>query len=153
MDDLDLIAPDVSKLIQLFSAQPDLRFPDLDAAVLHDALSTVRERHEALVRAEALVAAAKSALDDDQEQLLKKSHRAHAYLKVFAESDALLLEKVQALSLPKLRRTNRPEAPPVPVVVDGVEVPMPPPRKRGRPRKVQPAGDSLFAAQEQPAAL
>ena len=143
MNDLDLIAPDVAQLIQLFSAQPDLRFPDLDAPILQEALVQVRERHEQLQRAEAAMAAAKAALDEDQELLLKKAHRAHAYLRVFAETDAALLEKVEAIALPKLRRTIRSEPALTP---DGVA---PVPRKRGRPRKVVATGQSLFASEEQ----
>lgn len=139
MDDLDLIAPDVSRLIQLFSAQADLRFPDVDAAVLQAALLTVRERDTEVCRAEAALNAAKSALEEVQEQLLKKTHQAHAYLRVFAENDFALMEKVAAISLPKLRRTPRTDS----VSPDAVA---PAPAKRGRPKKVHAAEESLFPA-------
>lgn len=130
MTDDTLIAPDVAKLIQLFSAQPDLRFPDLDAGVLHDAAARVKERHLELVKAEAMLAAARTALEEEQELLLKKSQRAHAYLSVFAENDEVLSEKVAAISLPRPRRSPRVE---VAAAVEGA----PEPKKRGRPRKLQ----------------
>lgn len=139
MDDLDLVSPDVAQLIQLFSAQVDLKFPGLDAKVLQESLVGLREQHAELLRAEAAVAAAKAAMDEQQEALLRKTHRAHAYLKVFAETDPALLAKVEAIALPRLRRP----APVAVVTADGVA---PEPRKRGRPRKVQPTGESLFGA-------
>lgn len=140
MTDTDLLAPPVASLVQLFSAQPALKFPDLDAPALQDAVARVKERHLELVRAEAQALAAKAALDDEQEQLLKLAHRAQAYLRVFAESDAALAEKVNALTLPRLRKP-RSEVPVEPLGPDA-----PPPRKRGRPRKVRPDEASLFAA-------
>ncbi len=141
MDDLDPVNPEVAQLIQLFSAQVDLQFPDLDAPILQDALVKVRERHSEVERAELAVAAARNALDEDQEALLKKAQRAQAYLRIFAETDAALLEKVQAIALPKSRRTPRSET----TTVVGSDVP----RKRGRPRKVQSVEESLFAVSEQ----
>jgi hypothetical protein len=140
----------VLQLIQLFSAQPDLKFPDLNASVLHDAVARVKDRHLELVRAEALLRAAQAALDEDQEALLKKAQRAHAYLRVFAETDDALSARVDAISLPRVRRAPRPDAnaalvAPVTGLVDGLA---PAPRKRGRPRKVQPDGASLFSTAE-----
>ena len=84
----------------------------------------------------------RTALDEEQEALLRKGHRLHSYLKVFAEADEALAPKVNALVLPRLRK---------PVVslpaglnaVEGGEL-APAPKKRGRPRKT-PSTDALFA--------
>ncbi len=137
MNDLDLIAPDVAQLILLFSAQPDLRFPDLDASVLHEAVARVKETHLEVAQAEAALQVTKAALEREHETLLKVAQRAHAYLKVFAENDERLNERVEAITLPKPRRT-----------VTRVEVdPLNPPKKRGRPRK-ESSAQSLFAPSE-----
>ncbi len=133
MNDHELMAPDVAKLIQLFSAQPDLRFPELDAGVLHEAVARLKETHLECVAAEAALQATRLALEREHEALLKLAQRAHAYLKVFAETDERLTAQVDAISLPKPRRGADPTAP------AGLEAP----RKRGRPRK--DAGPSLFA--------
>jgi hypothetical protein len=88
-------------------------------------------------------------LEEEQETLLKKGHRLHAYLKVFAEQDEALAAKVNALALPRLRK---PPAPRVEqseaITADGTP---PAPKKRGRPRKVVPASDALFTEAAAPA--
>jgi len=136
MNDLDLIAPDVAQLILLFSAQPDLRFPDLDASVLHEAVARVKETHLEVAQAEAALQVTRAALDREHETLLKLAQRAHAYLKVFAENDERLNEHVEAISLPRLKRVT--------VRADVPSDPLNPPKKRGRPRK-DAAEQSLFA--------
>jgi hypothetical protein len=136
MNDLDLISPDVAQLILLFSAQPELRFPDLDAAVLHDAVARVKEVNLEVAEAEAALQVTRAELDREQEKLLKLAQRAHAYLRVFAENDERLNEQVEAITLPRPRRAVRAET-----VVD----PLNPPKKRGRPRKDVSA--SLFASE------
>ena len=134
MNDLDLIAPDVAQLILLFSAQPDLRFPDLDASVLHEAVARVKETHLEVAQAEAALEVTRAALDLEHQALLRLAQLAHAYLKVFAENDERLNERVEAISLPRPRRTAAPADP------------LNPPKKRGRPRK-DSAEQSLFATE------
>ena len=150
MNDLDLLAPDLQQLLQLFSSLPDVRFPDLDAGTLQDDVARVKERHLELMHIEAQLQAVRAALEEEHEALLKKGHRLHAYLEVFAQSDDALAAKVGALSLPRLKRSAS-LARPVEVSVEqapGAEL-APAPRKRGRPRKVVPAtSDALFAATE-----
>lgn len=141
MTDLDLISPDILKLVQLFSAQPDLRFPDLDASVLHDAVVHAKERHLDVVRAEAALMAARAALDDELENLTRKAWRAHAYLRVFAENDEALAQRVDDITLPR-RRASRLDTPPEPGATP------PGQRKRGRPRKIDTQAGALFEAAE-----
>ncbi|MBM4781143.1 MAG: hypothetical protein GQE15_25915 [Archangiaceae bacterium] len=133
-----LINPDLHRLIQLFSALPDVKFPDVDAPMLHELVSRVQERHVTVAHAEVALDAARRALDDEQEQLLKKAHRLHAWLTVMAETDEALREKLALVTLPKLRRTT-PRAEVLPPGVEAVA-----PKKRGRPRKVVPASEGLF---------
>ena len=147
MHDLDTLPPDLQQLLQLFSSLPDVRFPELDAAGLQQAVARVKEKQLELLALEAECAALRTALDEEQEALLRKGHRLHSYLKVFAEADEGLAPKVNALVLPRLRK---------PVVslpaglnaVEGGEL-APAPRKRGRPRKT-PSTDALFS--EEPGA-
>lgn len=140
--DTELLPAELQRLLQLFSSLPDVRFPDLDAASLQDAVARVKERHLELMHIEAQQQAVRSALDDEHEALLKKGHRLLAYLKVFAEADEQLAEKVATVSLPRLRRvatqsaTSSVSEPSVTPPVDG-------PKKRGRPRK-ESATDALF---------
>ncbi len=134
--DTDLLPPELQRLLQLFSSLPDVRFPDLDAASLQDAVARVKERHLELMHIEAQRDAVRSALDDEHEALLKKGHRLLSYLKVFAEADATLADKVNTVSLPRLRKVT--------VVEPGATPPVEAPKKRGRPRKEVPSSDALF---------
>lgn len=134
----ELLPPDVQSLLQLFSSLPDVRFPDLEPAALQDAVARLRDRHLEAAHLEAQLDAVRAALDEEQEALLKKSHRLLAYLKVFCEHDEVLAAKVNALALPRLKKAG-------PVVKAAAEASAdaPAPKKRGRPRKV-PATDALF---------
>ncbi len=138
--ELDLISPDVAQLILLFSAQPDLRFPDVDASKLHHAAARVKEVHAELAEAEAALQGVRTTLERENEALFKLAQRAHAYLKVFAETNERLTEQVEAISLPKPRRAA--------VVAD----PLNPAKKRGRPRK-ESSAQSLFGAEQEAVAL
>lgn len=136
MNDLELLPADLQQLLQLFSSLPDVRFPELDATGLQVAVARVKERQLELLHIEAQRDAVRVALDEEQEALLRKGHRLHAYLKVFAEHDEALAVKVNALALPRLRK-------PTSTPLEGAE-PAPAPKKRGRPRKVS-SSDALFS--------
>lgn len=132
--DTDVLSPELQRLLQLFWSLPDVRFPELDASSLQDAVARLKERHLELSQLEAQAQALRAALDDEHEALLRKSHRLLAYLKVFAETDAQLAEKVGVVTLPRLRRS----------AAEGPSAVVPEaPRKRGRPRKAA-ATDALF---------
>ena len=144
MNDLDVLPPDLQQLLQLFSSLPDVRFPELDATGLQQAVARVKERQLELLALEAQRDAVRTALEEEQEALLRKGHRLHSYLKVFAEADEALAPKVNALVLPRLRK---PVASVPPQGVEGEVAPAP--RKRGRPRKT-PSTEGLFS--EEPGA-
>lgn len=136
MTDLDLLPADLQQLLQLFSSLPDVRFPELEPSGLQVAVARMKERHLELLALEAQRDAVRLALDEEQEALLRKGHRLHAYLKVFAEHDEVLAAKVNALTLPRLRKQ-----PAAAATVEGE--PAPAPKKRGRPRKAS-STDVLF---------
>lgn len=135
MNDLDLLPADLQQLLQLFSSLPDVRFPELDASGLQVAVARVKERQLELLHIEAQRDAVRLALEEEQETLLRKGHRLHAYLKVFAEHDESLTVKVNALTLPRLRKQ---------ATVSSEGEPAPAPKKRGRPRKTS-STDALFS--------
>ncbi len=141
MNDLDLLPADLQHLLQLFSSLPDVRFPELDPSSLQVAVARVKEHQLELLSIDAQRDAARLALDEEQEALLRRGHRLHAYLKVFAEHDEVLAAKVNALTLPRLRKQSPG------VVLEGE--PVPAPKKRGRPRKAS-STDALFS--EEPSA-
>ena len=137
MTDLDLLPADLQHLLQLFSSLPDVRFPELEPSGLQVAVAKVKEKHQELALLEAQRDKVRLALEEEQETLLRKGHRLHAYLKVYAEHDESLALKVNALSLPRLRKQA--------AVTEGE--PVPAPKKRGRPRKAS-ATETLFAEEQ-----
>lgn len=137
--DTDLLPAELQRLLQLFSSLPDVRFPELDASTLQDDVARVKDRFLEAQYIEAQLTAARAALDEEGEVLLKKGHRLLGYLRIYAEADEALREKVNAISLPKLRKPA-----PVANVEPGAVLNPEAPKKRGRPRKV-PTSDALFA--------
>lgn len=138
MTDLELLPTDLQQLLQLFSSLPDVRFPELEPAGLQVAVAKVKEKHLELAALEAQREKVRLALEEEQEALLRRGHRLHAYLKVYAEHDEVLALKVNALSLPRLRKQ---------AVVAGEDEPVPAPKKRGRPRKAS-ATETLFTEEQ-----
>ncbi|MCY1032993.1 hypothetical protein OV207_16095 [Corallococcus sp. BB11-1] len=145
----DSISPALRGLLELFATDlADVKFPDVDTAVLGEAAALVREKAEAVARAQAALDAARQVLNESQESLLQKGQRALAYAKVFAEDDAELGAKLEAIHLPRpTRKAGRAEGPQSTVepvgMASGSEENAP--RRRGRPPKVRPvAGGTLF---------
>ncbi len=140
----DVIDPAVQQLVQIFSALEGVSFPELDPAALREAIVKVKDRQLELASAEAQVLAMRVALDEEHEGLLRRAHRLQAYLQVFSESDDALRTRLEAVSLPRLKRVAKPVEAGDGVVAAPVEGAVAP-KKRGRPRKVVPASDGLFA--------
>ncbi|RKH23492.1 hypothetical protein D7Y13_28080 [Corallococcus praedator] len=142
----DSISPALRGLLELFATDlADVKFPDVDTEVLGEAAVQVRQKAEAVARAQAALDAARQALNESQESLLQKGQRALAYAKVFAEDDAELGAKLEAIHLPRpTRKASGPSQVAEPVnATPGSEENAP--RRRGRPPKVRPvAGGSLF---------
>ena len=150
----DPISPALQTLLELFHQElQKVKFPDVDGAVLGEAAARVRGRAEEVARAQAALEAARQSLYESQEALLQKGQRALAYARVFAEDDAELSAKLDAVSLPRpVRRAARVDGAPVAEAAPVSEENSP--KRRGRPPKARPAnGASLFSEGASPEAL
>ncbi|MHA7634709.1 hypothetical protein [Corallococcus sp. M7] len=139
----DSISPALRALLELFATDlADVKFPDVDTAVLGESAAHVREKAEAVARAQAALDAARQALNESQESLLQKGQRALAYAKVFAEDDAELVSKLEAIHLPRpVRKGGQVPVDPVGAAPGNDDNA---PRRRGRPPKLRPVAN-LFA--------
>jgi ATP-dependent Clp protease ATP-binding subunit ClpA len=148
----DPISPAMRALLEVFSTElSEVKFPDVDAEVLDEAAERVRAQAEAVAKAQAALEAARQALAEGQEALLQKGQRALSYARVFAEEDAALSTKLEAISLPKAaRKLVRPDgtvAAEAPAQNDESA-----PKRRGRPPKSRPSAP-LFADGSAPEAV
>jgi|GEM_PF-1883156 len=132
----DALPPAMHALLRLFSTELHaVTFPDLDRSVLEAAAGQVKERTEALARAQAALDAARAELQESQERLLQKGQRALAYVRVYAEEHPELAALLEAIHLPRPAvRTSREAADPATA-----------PKRRGRPPKGSGPSASLFA--------
>jgi hypothetical protein len=122
-------------VVELFDAElVQLKFPDVDQAVLGEAVARVLSQAETVAAAEAALATAREALSDAQEVLLGKCQRALAYARVYAEEDRELLRKLDAINLPRARGKAAMTGP-----TDVAE-----PRAARRGRRTPPASGPLF---------
>ena len=149
----DPISPALQDLLKLFGQElATVKFPELDRAVLEEAAERVKDKAAELARALAALEAARQALYESQEALLQKGQRALAYARIFAEEDAELSAKLEAISLPRpVRKAPRAEG------VPAVEAPSAQgedsaPRRRGRPPKARSSAP-LFAEGASPEAI
>jgi hypothetical protein len=148
----DVISPAMRALLEVFSTElSEVKFPDVDAEVLEEAAGRVKAQAEAVAKAQAALEAARQELAEGQEALLQKGQRALAYARVFAEEDAALSAKLEAIGLPRTaRKVARPEgsvAAEAPAQNDESA-----PRRRGRPPKSRPSAP-LFADGSSPEAI
>jgi hypothetical protein len=148
----DPISPAMRALLEVFSTElSEVKFPDVDAEVLEEAASRVRAQAEAVAQAQAALEAARQVLAEGQEALVQKGQRALAYARVFAEEDAELSTKLEAISLPragrKVVRADGGVAAEAPAQSDESA-----PKRRGRPPKSRPSAP-LFADGSSPEAV
>lgn len=101
----------------------DIKFPDVDAAVLRAAAEEVERARAAVTAREAELEAAQDALATKLDTLTAKASRALAYARIYAETNTALLEKVNLISMARMARPA--EAVPS----------SPPAKRRGRPPK------------------
>lgn len=102
----ELVAPAVLELVEVFEERgADLKFPDLDAKVLQDAVCEVERAAAEVQRLEAELERARELLSSRQEGLHGKAQRALAYARVFAEEDAELSERLAKVLLPRTRKS------------------------------------------------
>ncbi|MEZ4398397.1 MAG: hypothetical protein R3B06_00155 [Kofleriaceae bacterium] len=141
-DDDALTAP-IRDLLALFAETlADVKFPDVDSRALTTEAKQVLDRAAEVGRAEAALAEARRTLVEAQDQLHQRAQRALAYARVYADGDAELSARLDAIGLPRPRapRATTAAAP----TSDA-------PRKRGRPRK-EPAPTTLFSVPPAPPA-
>jgi hypothetical protein len=125
------IAPPVQALLDLFATElADVHFADVDAQLLARLAVDLEASAEAAALAQQALERANAAVLERSDALLDQAQRALAYARVYAERTPALLERVEAITLPRARLARRPrlESP----TLD--ETPIAP-RRRGRPRK------------------
>ncbi|WP_309889701.1 hypothetical protein [Archangium sp.] len=147
----DPISPAMRALLEVFSTElSEVKFPDVDAEVLDEAAARVKAQADAVTQAQVALEAARQALGESQEALLQKGQRALAYARVFAEEDAALSTKLEAISLPRAtRKVARVEGGAPEVAAQNDESA---PKRRGRPPKARPSAP-LFADGGSPEAV
>lgn len=91
-------------VLELFDGElSHLKFPDLDHAVLQAAAERVEEQAAMVRQAEATLLAMREALQDSLETLQHKCQRALAYARIYAEDDAELSSKLDAVEITRTR--------------------------------------------------
>lgn len=122
------IAPPVQALLDLFATDlADVHFADVDAQLLARLAVDLEASAEAAAIAQEALERANAAVLERSDALLEQAQRALAYARVYAERNPPLLERLEAITLPRARRP-RAESPTL------TEAPSLP-RRRGRPRK------------------
>jgi len=131
--------PAVQALLDLFSTSlADVRFADVDGPSLARCAAEVDAAAQAEAVARSALDAANLALQEKQEALLRRAHRALAYARVYADSDTTLTASLEAIGLPgAARRATVGDAPVLSAASDTA------PRPRGRPRK-RPAAETTL---------
>jgi ElaB/YqjD/DUF883 family membrane-anchored ribosome-binding protein len=136
---MNSIPQSVRAVLDLFATElAELRFGDLDAALLTRLAEEVGAAEGAVAQAEAALAAARTRLHEGHDALLLQAQRALAYAKVYAEENPDLAQSLELISLPRVGVSVRGarkarEGSPVSDVV-GAEEPTPS-SPRGKPRK------------------
>jgi ElaB/YqjD/DUF883 family membrane-anchored ribosome-binding protein len=101
----DSVPAPVQALLALFTTElAAVKFPEMDAEVLSRATDEVGSAAENVARAELALDAARAALAEKQDCLLAKAQRALAYARVYVEEDPDLASRVEAITLPRMRR-------------------------------------------------
>jgi hypothetical protein len=97
--------PAVQALLDLFATSlADVRFADVDGPSLARCAAEVETAAQAEAIARSALDAAHVALQEKQEALLQRAHRALAYARVYAESDPTLAASLEAIGLPRAAR-------------------------------------------------
>ncbi len=136
----------IQTLLDIFSTSlADLRFGDVDGKSLALSASSVESAAGAMAAAQTTLDAAREALQEKQDALLRLAQRALAHARVHAEGDETLSSRLEAVNLPRLP-VRRPRAEDdAPLVLSSTVQPAPP-RPRGRPRKTPVAEATLEIA-------
>jgi len=102
------LPPPVQAVLELFQGPlSEVRFADVDAAVLANSARTVEAAAVAVIEREAQLAELKQTLADKQEALLVLTQRALAYARVYAENDEGLSEQLAGIALPRVSKPRK----------------------------------------------
>jgi hypothetical protein len=113
------------ELLALFDGPlAEVRFPDVDGPLLVGIRADVEAAASRVLDLEEQLGAARSALAERQDVMAQKAQRALSYARIFADGDAALLARLDAIVLSRARST----APAAPVLT-------PAGKRRGRPPK------------------
>ena len=139
---MTFVPTQIQSLLDLFQSDlSHVHFADVDAQTLSRLAAEVQTTAEAVATARAALDVAERALQERQEALMQQSQRALAYARVYAESNDVLRERLDAIVLPRVARRPRSEPAATPIAE-------PAPRRRGRPRKSEATGQVEMAAAE-----
>jgi len=117
----------------------DVRFADVDAAVLAKSTDEVESAASAVAQQEARLTELRQALAEKQDALLVLAQRAVAYARVYAEHDDALSEQLASITLPRAAKPRKastsksPNAESAPVEVAAVEAAAPPQESAAEP--------------------
>jgi hypothetical protein len=139
-DDNAPIPSPVYDLVAIFEEQlSEVQFPNVNHQTLASLVEHVRASAEAVAAAQAQVATAEAALGDSRDELFVRAEQALAYAKIYAATDAKLLERLNGIELGKAQKK------PLKAKVkehDGIEAA---PRKKGRKARAEPSEPSVTA--------
>jgi hypothetical protein len=129
---MEAISPAIQSLLDLFgTALEDVRFGDVDAGTLARVATDVQSAAAVVASAQTALDQARDVLHERQEALLAQAQRAVAYARVYAESDAALTARLDAIALPKSSRRARTTGDALVLSTESDAARRP----RGRPRK------------------
>jgi hypothetical protein len=138
---MDAIPTAIQTVLELFETTfADVRFADIDTKTLARAAADVQEVATVVASAQAALDSARGALQERQDALLEQVHRAIAYARVYAENDEGLIQRLNAITLPRPARRTRNDD--TALVLSATQ---PSPRPRGRPRR-PPAAEQMRVA-------
>jgi len=107
------LSPPIQAVLELFRGPlAELRFADVDAAVLSDLAGVVETAAAAVTEQEAQLRELRQTLADRQDALLLLAQRAVAYARVYAEHDEALTEQLAAITLPRAGKPRKVSARP-----------------------------------------
>jgi hypothetical protein len=102
------LSPSLQAVLELFQGPlAELRFADVDAAVLAELAANVESAASAVAEQEARLTELRQSLIDRQDALLLLAQRALAYARVYAEPDPALTEQLARITLPKASKPRK----------------------------------------------
>ncbi len=104
------VPDNISDFISLYASQfAELRFPELDLAVLEQSLRGVELAQSRVSEAEAALETARGDLNESMTELSHKAYRALCFLKLYAQDDEEALARLDAVVLARpTRRLGKP---------------------------------------------